>query len=404
MVGLGAMMGAGVFAGLAPASALAGRWFLVAIVLAGAAAACGCCSSCDESGVYPGSGGGYRYTRELLGRGPGRMAGALYLVGGAAAAAAIASCFGAYVAPARPVPAALGALLVAVLADAYGVRFSRAVTRVLVIFVLGALAVVVAACFGIAPPPPTGVAPPAGAAGTDDPAALPAAAGVMFFAYLGFERVTAPGTDQPAASRRRLRVIIPVLLLAATGTYLVVALAVLHQLGPLRLAVSAAPLRDALDAADASALVPIATMAAMVATGCALLAVLGACRRTAEEMAGGGDLPVGERPGARRAAVTAVLGVGAAIGLLVADPTRLIELAGTCGLFYFAFTNSAARLLAREERSWPVRSSCFGLLLCVVLGMAMPAADLVIALGAVAVGALLGPAVAMVRSAGVRGR
>src|SRR5882762_134005 len=251
LAGLGAMIGAGLFAGLAPASALAGRWLLVAMVVAAVAAGCCCCSTCDQSGVFPGSGGGYRYTREQLGRWPGRMAGGLYLASRAAAAAALAGCFGAYVAPDRPILPALGVLVVAVVADAVGARPPRALTRALTVFVLVVLALVVAACFAIAPPPPTGVPIPSGTPGLDNAAEL--------------------------------------LLAAALVTYLAVGAAVLRQLGPTRLAVSAAPLRDALDAADASALGPLVTVAAMVATGAALLFVVGGGRRVADAMITSGD-------------------------------------------------------------------------------------------------------------------
>ncbi|HEY3609935.1 MAG TPA: amino acid permease [Pseudonocardiaceae bacterium] len=387
VAGLGAMIGAGLFAGLAPASALAGRWLLVAMVVAAVAAACCCCSTCDQSGVFPGSGGGYRYTREQLGRWPGRVAGGLYLAGRAAAAAALAACFGAYVAPDRPILAALGVLVLAVVADAVGVRPPRALTRALTVFVLVVLALVVAACFAIAPPPPTGVPLPAGTPGLDDPGELLPAAGVLFFAFLGFERVTAPGADQTVTSRRRLLVVIPVLLAVALGTYLAVGAAVLRQLGPTRLAVSAAPLRDALDAADAGALGPLVTVAAMVATGTALLFVVGGGRRVADTMTTSGDLPAAG-PGSL---VRCLIGAGAVLCVLFVGPTQSIGLAATCALFYYAFTNASARLLTRDERFWPARTACFGLGFSVLLGMTMPPVDLALALGVAAVGLLAGP-------------
>jgi APA family basic amino acid/polyamine antiporter len=387
VAGLGAMIGAGLFAGLAPASSLAGRWLLIAMVVAAVAAGCCCCSTCDQSGVFPGSGGGYRYTREQLGRWPGRMAGGLYLAGRAAAAAALAGCFGAYVAPDRPVLPALGVLVLAVVADAVGARPPRALTRALTVFVLIVLALVVAACFAIAPPPPTGVPLPAGTPGLDDAGGILPAAGVLFFAFLGFERITAPGADQTGTSRRRLLVVIPVLLLVALVTYLAVGAAVLRQLGPTRLAVSAAPLRDALDAADASALGPLVTVAAMVATGVALLFVVGGGGRVADAMTISGDLPAAG-PGSL---VRCLIGVGAVLCVLFVGPTQSIGLAATCALFYYAFTNASARLLARDERFWPARTACFGLGFSVLIGMTMPPVDLVLALGVAVAALLAGP-------------
>ncbi|HEX5118887.1 MAG TPA: amino acid permease [Pseudonocardiaceae bacterium] len=385
--GLGAMLGAGLFAGLSPATGLVGRWLPLALVIAAVPAAMSCCSTGDQAGVFPGPGGGYRYTREQLGRWPGRIAGGLYLAGRAAAAAALAGCFGAYLDPNHPVLPALVLLAAVLAADALGLRPTPTVVRTLTVVVLVVLALVVVACFAIPPPPPTGVAPPAGTPGLDDATGLLPAAGVLFFAFLGFEQVTT-GNGRP----RRPRVVIPVLVAVALATYLVVAFAVLRQLGPTRLAVSAVPLRDALDAASAAPLDPVVTVAAMVATALGLLLVVGGGRRTAGAMAAGGDLP-----GVATWARVFVVGAGA-VGVLVAGPAQAIELAATCALFYYAFTNASARLLSSEDRAWPARTACFGLGVTVLIGMTMPPVDLAIALGVTVVSGLAGPLVAAGRS------
>lgn len=390
------MVGAGLFAGLAPASALVGGWLPVAMVIAAVPAVLACCSTGDQAGAFPGPGGGYRYTREQLGRWPGRMAGGLYLTSRVAAAAALAGCFGAYVDPNRPALPALGLLAVVLVADAFDIRPPRGITKALTIFVLVVLALVVAACFAIAPPPPTGVVAPAGTAGLDRPGNLLPAAGLLFFAFLGFERVSAPGTGRAVVPRPK--VVIPVLVVIALGIYLAVSFAVLRQLGPTRLAVSTVPLRDALDAADASALDPVITVAAMVATAVALLLVIGGGGRMADVMATSGDLPSTGR--AEHSALARwLVGGGAVVGVLVAGPADAIELAATCALFYYAFTNAAARLLTREERAWPARTACFGLGVSVLLGMAMPPVDLAIALGVVVLAGAAGPLLTLVRSA-----
>ncbi|HEX4705259.1 MAG TPA: amino acid permease [Pseudonocardiaceae bacterium] len=391
VAGLGATIGAGLFAGLAPASSFAGHWLLAAMAIAAIAAACCAFSTGDQSGSFPGSGGGYKYTREQLGRWPGRMAGGLYLAGRAGAAAALAGCFGAYIAPDRPALPALGLLVLAVAADAAGLRPPKVLSRWLVGFVLVVLALVVAACFAIAPPPPTGVPVPAGSPGLDDAGELLPAAGVLFFAFLGFERITAPGADQPVLSKRRLRVVIPVLLLVAFGTYFAVGAAVLRQLGPTRLAVSTVPLRDALDAASAGALDPLVTVAVLVATGVALLLVVGGGRRVANAMADGGDLPVDGALPVTGSLVRWLVGAGAVACVLFAGPAGSIALAATCALFYYAFTNASARLLPNAERSWPARTACFGLGFTVLIGMTMPPVDLAVALGVALLAALAGP-------------
>jgi APA family basic amino acid/polyamine antiporter len=106
-------------------------------------------------------------------------------------------------------------------------------------------------------------------------------------------------------------------------------------------------------------------------------------------MSESGDLPV------LGTAARVLVAAGAAVGVLVAGPVQAIELAATCALFYYAFTNASARLLAREERVWPARTACFGLGVTVLIGMTMPPVDLAIALGVTVLAGLAGPLVAL---------
>ena len=66
-VGLGAMLGAGVFAALAPAAAAAGGLLLVALAVAAVVATCNALSSAALAAVHPQAGGTYVYGRRQLG-------------------------------------------------------------------------------------------------------------------------------------------------------------------------------------------------------------------------------------------------------------------------------------------------------------------------------------------------
>jgi len=125
----------------------------------------------------------------------------------------------------------------------------------------------------------------------------------------------------------------------------------------------------------------------MVATGAALLFVVGGGRRVADAMTTSGDLPAAG-PGLL---VRCLVGAGAVLCVLFVGPTRSIGLAATCALFYYAFTNASARLLSRDERLWPTRTACFGLGFSVLIGMTMPPVDLALALGVAVVALLAGP-------------
>jgi APA family basic amino acid/polyamine antiporter len=188
--------------------------------------------------------------------------------------------------------------------------------------------------------------------------------------------------------------VVPVLILIATGTYLAVGTALLRELGPTRMALSPDPLRDALAAANASALDPILTAGVAAATIGVLFALVGGARQTAKAMADAGDLPVvldKTLPGA------IAVGLAGIVAVLLLTPVAAIELAATCGLFAAAFTNAAGRLLERHERVWPARTACFGLGLSVLLVVAMPPTALALSVLAMAVGAAIGPLVALTR-------
>jgi APA family basic amino acid/polyamine antiporter len=397
--GLGAMLGAGVFVGLAPAAGLAGRWMLVGLAVAALAAVCTACSTTDLARAYPGIGGGYRYARELLGRWPGRMSGGVGLLGRVAAIAAVAGCFGTYVVPHRPLIGALGAVGLVVVAEIASVRLPVPLRRVLVGVVLVALAVVVVACFATPAPPQAGGPLPAGAPGADNPVELLPVAGVLFFGFLGGESGGGESGSGNGRGVKRVRLAVPVLILVALGTYLAVGTALLRELGPARMALSPAPLRDALAAAGASALDPILTAGIAAAALGVLLALVSGTRQTAQAMADAGDLPGILGTGGIEHTVAGALAVAAAGAgaVLLITPVAAIELAATCGLFAAAFTNAAARLLERHERAWPARTACFGLGLTVLLVVAMPPVALTLSVVAMGIGAAIGPLVAVTR-------
>jgi basic amino acid/polyamine antiporter, APA family len=386
VAGLGAMLGAGVFAGLSPVAGLSGRWLLLAVVIGALPALCAACSSADAAPCYPGEGTGHRSTRDLLGRWPARLAGGPFLLGRMAGAAAIALCAGAYLYPADPVAAALVLLVVVAVADAAGLRVPAVTTRLLLAVVLVVLAVVVAACFALPAPPPTGVPVPPGTPGLDQLSGLLPAAGMAFFGYLGFERLTAPGPDGVRLSVRARRRAVPLLFGAAVLGYLAVGAAALHQLGPVRLALSPAPLRDALTTAEGGSLAPVLAVGVLVATACTLFGLLGEARRGVATMAGTGDLP----RGLTRPALAALpVALGGIAGVLLLSGTTALGLAAAGMLAYHACANAAARLLPRESRAFPYRTSCFGLGLCVLLLICLPPLYLAAAVVAVGLGGLL---------------
>src|SRR5689334_18097096 len=106
VIGLGSMIGAGVFAALGPAAAAAGAGLLLGLAAAAVVAYCNAVSSAQLAAVYPQSGGTYVYGRERLGPRWGFLAGWGFVAGKTASCAAMALTFAAYVAPGWERPAA----------------------------------------------------------------------------------------------------------------------------------------------------------------------------------------------------------------------------------------------------------------------------------------------------------
>lgn len=159
VIGLGSMIGAGIFAAFGPAAAAAGAGLLVGLGIAALVAYLNASASAQLAAQYPTSGGTYIYGRERLGEWPGFLAGWAFVIGKTASCAAMAMTFAAYVAPAGwQKPIAVAAVLGLAGVNYFGVTRTAGLARVIVVVVLAVLALVVAA--GVTGG--AGVGPPAG--------------------------------------------------------------------------------------------------------------------------------------------------------------------------------------------------------------------------------------------------
>src|SRR5689334_19789555 len=142
VIGLGSMIGAGVFAAFGPAARSAGTGLLVGLALAAAIAYCNAVASAQLAAQYPTSGGTYVYGRERLGSWWGFTAGWGFVVGKTASCAAMALTFASYAVPgpwwAQRLVAVAGVIGLAAL-NYRGVTRTAQVTRVLVAASLTAL-------------------------------------------------------------------------------------------------------------------------------------------------------------------------------------------------------------------------------------------------------------------------
>lgn len=391
VIGLGSMLGAGVFVVFGPATAAAGSGpgLLLALALAGFVAFCNATSSARLAARYPESGGTYVYGRERLGDFAGFLAGWGFVVGKTASCAAAALTIGSYLWPAHPRAVAVAVVVAVTAVNVRGVTKTARATRWLVTVTLAVLATV--AVVGLVGGPAEAV-PVVDAKGTDFRGVL-AAAGLLFFAFAGYARIATLGEEVREPGRTIPRAI-PLALGLVLLIYAVTAGVALAVLGTGRLAASTAALADVVDVVGVSALSGAVRVGAAVAVTGVLLALVAGVGRTVLAMARRRDLPaVLDAVHPRyRVPHRAELAVAVAVIALVSlgDIRDAIGFSSMTVLVYYAIANASAWTLGRDPtRRLPVQLlAVLGLAGCVLLALALPRATVLAGFGVLAVGAL----------------
>lgn len=389
VVGLSAMLGAGVFAVWAPAAQAAGAGLLVGLVVAAVVAYANATATAQLAAVHPVAGGTYAYGRAELGPWWGFVAGWGFVIGKTASCAAMAMTFAAYAVPEpwqRPAAAAAVVALVAV--DLAGVTRTARVARVLVALVLVALTVVVVAGAAGGAWDVGGLA---GGAATGGAYGVLQSAGLLFFAFAGYARIATLGEEVVDPARTVPRAI-TVALGAVMVVYVLLAVTVLGVLGADGVAASSAPVADAVAATGWTWAGPLVRVGAAAASLGALLALLAGVGRTSLAMAREHDLPgalAAVHP-VRQVPHRATLVVGAVVLALVLT----VDLRGVIGfssfgvLVYYAVANLAASRQHGTARRTPRALQAVGLAGCVVLVATLPVPSLVVGAAVLVTGVL----------------
>lgn len=393
VIGLGSMLGAGVFVVFAPAMAEAGtgRALLLALLVAGAVAYCNAVSSARLAMRYPTSGGTYIYGRERLGRFAGFLAGWGFVVGKTASCAAMALTIGTYLWPQQARPVAVAAVVALTLVNLRGVGKTAGVTRVLVTVTLLTLGAVAVIGYGFAGPELSRVdgGEPAGAYG------MLTAAGLLFFAFAGYARIATLG-EEVREPRRTIPRAIPLALGLVLAIYLTLAVACLTVLGPAALATTPAPLAEVVRASGVSGLDWLVRAGATVAVIGVLLTLLAGVGRTTLAMARNRDLPSALAAVHPRYQVPhrAELLVAVVVIALVSlgDLRDAIGFSSFTVLTYYAITNASALTLPRGAgRAWPLAQvvAVAGLAGCLLLAVTLPVGSVLAGLVVLAIGAIV---------------
>jgi len=391
VIGLGSMIGAGVFSAFGPAAAAAGASLLIGLALAAGVAYCNAVASAQLAAQYPTSGGTYVYGRERLGEWWGFLAGWGFVIGKTASCAAMALTFASYAAPGAGFGRrAIAATAVAVLtgANLRGITRTAALARVLVSAAIVALLVVVAAILATGNVSQHGFAGLGGLHHGGVHGVLQAAA-LLFFAFAGYARIATLGEEVREPARTIPRAI-PIALAIVVVLYVVVGATALAAAGPATLAAATTPLAAAAKVAGAAWAQPVVRIGAAVASLGALLALIAGIGRTTLAMARNGDLPhwLASVESERSVPDHAEL----LLGLVVIALVLTTDLRGAIGfssfgvLIYYAVANVAAFTQPPAQRRWPRALNVIGAAACMLLVASLPehaivAGVLVLAIG-----------------------
>jgi APA family basic amino acid/polyamine antiporter len=391
MLGLGSMLGTGVFVSLGLAAGLAGSQLVLAVVLAAGLALCNALSSAQLAAAHPVSGGTYEYGYRLLTPSVGFTAGWMFLLAKSASAATAALGLAGYlltsVGVARGGSGLLIALGLAVLAlltalVLTGLRRSSAVNIAIVSVTLLALVLfVVTGLFHVFTAPNN--APGPGEALDGDRASglvgLLQASALTFVAYTGYGRIATLG-EEVRQPNRTIPAAVLVTMAVTAVLYAGVALVGLASVGPQAFAeaaaAQAAPLaviaRTFGDGPWVILIASLVTVGAITAMLGVLLNLILGLSRVILAMARRQDLPI---PLARLNAdqttpTRAVAATSLLIGVLIAIGSVEItwSFSALTVLIYYGITNWAALRLPVQARLYPRFIAWLGLVGC--LGLA----------------------------------
>lgn len=372
VLGLGSMIGAGIFAAAGPAAAAAGSGILIGVIIAGLIAYLNATTMAQLAAIYPESGGTYVYGQKRLGKIWGFLAGWGFVIGKLASCTAMALTFAFYAAPSFAKPLAIGAVLLLTFVNYLGVRKTAFVTKILVCVVLASLGLVAIVSLG------GGSADISRLSGWTDRGGVTGilqSAGIMFFAFAGYARIATLGEEVISPQKTIPRAILIALAITLLVYISIITITVLC-VDIAELANAKAPLVLAVESGAFSYLSPVVRIGACFASLGVLLSLMAGISRTTFAMAANRDLPQwfsAVHP-VHKVPHRAELAVGIIIALVVgvADLRSAIGFSSFAILVYYAIANVAAWTLKPEQRRWPRWMSVAGVFFCGIVAINLP--------------------------------
>jgi basic amino acid/polyamine antiporter, APA family len=389
-IGLGAVVGAGIFVVSGVAAGIAGPAFIVSLIIAGVVASFNALSSAQLAAVYPQSGGTYEYGYRLLNPLLGFSAGWMFLVSKLAAAGVVAIGFGGYLYQLIPLTSSLvysiTAVVFLVIGNYLGIKKAGAINIIIISITLLSLLYFIIS--GLAHAQKENFSPfsPFGLYGIAEASAL------LFFAFTGYARIAtlAEEVNNPAVTIPRAIIIT---ILTAIILYAAVSVVAIGVIGAEAMSATTSPLQRVAENLPVPGIQYIIVIGASTAMlGVLLSQVLGISRMMLA-MSRRHDMPaflkiIHTKYKVPHAGIL-VTGIIIIILILIGSFQFILNAAAFSILLYYTITNMAALKQPKQERLVHKIIPSLGLLGCLAMAFSLPLQVIISGFGILIIGIVI---------------
>lgn len=386
-VGLGAIIGAGIFVVTGVAAGVSGPALLISLMIAGIVATFNALSSAQLAAVYPQSGGTYEYGYRLLSPTLGFSAGWMFLLSKLSAAGIVAIGFGSYfhqIVPFwSPMTYSLMAVIFLTSANLWGIQKAGLINILIVAVTLSALGYFIFS--GIRVVDMSNFVPfaPFGLKGIAESSAI------LFFAFTGYARI-ATLAEEVREPRKTIPRAVIITIITAIILYLAVSYVAIGAIGTTAMAGSKSPLQLASTAMQTPGIQWIITLGASTAMLGVLLSQILGISRMLLALGRRNDLPhFFEKISAR----TSVPHIGILLtGIIIILITILgtfefvVRAATFTILLYYTITNLAALKQPSAEQLYGKAVPVLGLIGCIMMAFSLPLTVIISGVSLLAIG------------------
>lgn len=372
-VGLGAIIGAGIFVVTGVAAGVSGASFIVGLMIAGVVASFNGLSSAQLAAVYPQSGGTYEYGYRLLNPALGFSAGWMFLLSKLSAAGIVAIGFGSYfyqlVPVLPPMAYSIGAILLLTGANLMGIQKAGTVNIFIVLITLVALLYFVFGGIGAMEAQNFTPFAPFGVMGIVESAAI------LFFAFTGYARIATLAEEVVEPKSTIPRAVI-ITILTAIVLYAAVSVVAVGVIGAERMAESRSPLQVAAEAMATPGIGLVITLGASTAMLGVLLSQILGISRMLLAMGRRNDLPSFFEKIHGKTSVPHIGIIFTSLVILVITLLGSFEFVVRAATFtillYYSITNIAAIWQPSSEQIYTKAIPYLGLVGCLAMSISLP--------------------------------